>query len=78
MPMPSQIPGVAEPIKFRRLSVLIPVYNERYFVSQLIDQVIQATLPTGMERELVIVDDCSTDGTQTILSQIAKRYPEVI
>ncbi|HCR18002.1 MAG TPA: glycosyl transferase [Candidatus Latescibacteria bacterium] len=76
--MPSQIPGVAEPIKFRRLSVLIPVYNERYFVSQLIDQVLQATLPTGMERELVIVDDCSTDGTQTILSQIAERYPEVI
>jgi glycosyltransferase involved in cell wall biosynthesis len=65
-------------LQFRRLSVLIPVFNERYYVAQLIDQVLKAPLPLGMDRELIIVDDNSTDGTQQILHQIAKEHPEVV
>jgi len=43
------------------LSVLIPLYNEEEFIQELLARVAAAPLPEGIEREIVIVDDCSTD-----------------
>ncbi len=40
-------------------------------------QVLAAPLPENMERELVIVDDCSTDGTSAILDRIAAEHPSI-
>ena len=60
------------------LSVLIPVYNERAFVRRSIERVLHASLPGHLERELVVVDDCSTDGTSEVLGQIALEYPDTI
>jgi glycosyltransferase involved in cell wall biosynthesis len=60
-----------------KLSILIPVYNERTVVERSITQVVAAPLPENMERELVIVDDCSTDGTFDILQRLAQAYPEI-
>jgi glycosyltransferase involved in cell wall biosynthesis len=53
------------------LSILIPVYNERTVVAKSLAMVLSAPLPENMERELVIVDDCSTDGTSDILTRLA-------
>jgi glycosyltransferase involved in cell wall biosynthesis/phospholipid N-methyltransferase len=61
-----------------KLSVLIPVYNERYLVGELIRRVLEAPLPQGLQRELVIVDDGSKDGTRDILNQIAAANPDTI
>jgi glycosyltransferase involved in cell wall biosynthesis len=59
------------------LSVLIPVYNERTVVEQSLGQVLQAPLPENMERELVVVDDCSSDGTSGILERLAAAEPRI-
>lgn len=60
-----------------KLSILIPVYNERAVVERSLAQVLIAPLPENLERELVIVDDCSQDGTSEILSRLAATHPEI-
>src|SRR5437868_2301788 len=59
------------------LSVLVPLYNEEEFVAPLLERVLQAPLPGGMEREIIVVDDGSTDGSAGIVEEMAGRYPEI-
>ena len=60
-----------------KLSILIPVYNERAVVEKSLAMVLAAPLPENLERELVIVDDCSKDGTSEILARFAASHPEI-
>jgi glycosyltransferase involved in cell wall biosynthesis len=60
-----------------KLSILMPVYNERAMVERCLAQVLAAPLPEDMDRELVIVDDCSTDGTWPILTRLAEGNPSI-
>src|SRR5579863_9207936 len=60
-----------------KLSILMPVYNERTVVERCIAQVLAAPLPEDMERELIVVDDRSTDGTFAILEHLAASHPEI-
>src|SRR5215471_7604644 len=60
-----------------KLSILIPVYNERTVAERSITQVLAAPLPENMSRELIIVDDCSTDGTADILRRMAESCPAI-
>jgi glycosyltransferase involved in cell wall biosynthesis len=56
-----------------RLSIVIPVYNERATVEELVARVVSVEL--GMEREIILVDDGSTDGTRDIYPKIVERWP---
>jgi glycosyltransferase involved in cell wall biosynthesis len=60
-----------------KLSILMPVYNERTVVERCVSLVLGAPLPEKIERELVVVDDQSTDGTFAILERLAARHPEI-
>jgi len=60
-----------------KLSIVIPVYNERGLVPQAIARIEAAALPEGLEREIVIVDDCSTDGTREWLREFAASRPDI-
>ena len=65
-----------QPPKGRRklLSVLVPVYNEERSIGELLDRVLAAPLPDGVDRELCIVDDASTDASAKILQAYGDRY----
>jgi len=52
-----------------KLSVVMPVYNE----SKTIREIVQQVLSVPVEKELLIIDDCSTDGTREILRELNGR-----
>jgi len=53
------------------LSIVIPVYNEELTVTTIVEAVLAAPLPAGIDREVLLVDDCSTDGTAGALASLA-------
>jgi glycosyltransferase involved in cell wall biosynthesis len=53
-----------------RLSVIIPVYNERATIKNIIDRVMQVPCP----KQVIVIDDGSTDGTREVLSQLNRNY----
>jgi glycosyltransferase involved in cell wall biosynthesis len=58
------------------LSVLIPLYNEEEFVGELLRRVITAPLPAGLDREIIIVNDCSKDGSAEVVQDFIAAHPE--
>jgi glycosyltransferase involved in cell wall biosynthesis len=53
-----------------KVSVVIPVFNEEATIEKLLGRVVAAPLPEGVEREIVVVNDASTDGTSEKLEEI--------
>ena len=57
-----------------KISIIIPCFNEMNTIGKMIEQVLAVNL-AGAERQVVIVDDCSTDGTRPYLQSLA--HPEI-
>ena len=58
-----------------KLSVIIPAYNEKATIAAIINRVREVTLADGWEKEIIVVDDGSKDGTRDILRGIS--FPDV-
>lgn len=56
----------------RKLSILIPVYNERLTIARVVEAAQRAELPQGVDRELLVIDDGSIDGTSQILGELER------
>ena len=59
-----------------KLSIIMPVYNERQTVSEIVDRVLNVDLGF-IEREIIVVDDGSTDGTRDILHEIEQKHANI-
>ncbi|MBT3296467.1 MAG: glycosyltransferase family 2 protein [Verrucomicrobia bacterium] len=57
-----------------KLSIVIPIYNEVETLRELLQHVLDVDL--GVEKELILVDDCSSDGTIDLLHQLEQEHPE--
>src|SRR5580765_5218620 len=55
-----------------RLSVLVPVYNEAGTVRTLLERV----MAVPIAKEIIVVDDCSKDGTRQVLEELRAAVPD--
>lgn len=56
-----------------KLSIIIPIYNERKTLLEILKKVEEAST-LGLEKEIILVDDCSFDGSKDILKKLEDRY----
>ena len=59
-------------MEFKKLSIIVPVYNERKLIPELLAAIRKVQLP--YEKEIILVDDGSTDGSKEILSALGEGY----
>jgi len=60
--------------KFNKISIVIPVYNEAKTLKGLLKAVVEARLPEGLEKEIILVDDFSKDDSREILKEMEKEH----
>lgn len=60
-----------------KLSIVIPVYNEKRWIEEILRRVLAADC-RGLDREIVLVDDCCTDGTSQLMVELAAQHAQVI
>ena len=60
-----------------KLSVVIPAYNEDATIESMLDRVVQVQLINGVEKELIIVNDASTDKTAEVILAYQAKHPEL-
>jgi len=68
----------AVPPKIRKLSVIVPVYNERNTVVEVVRRMRAVELPDGIEREIIVIDDGSRDGTRDVLRQLGDSTVRIL
>ena len=56
-----------------KVSIIVPVYNEKKTVRQILGRVFFAKLPAGMTCEVIVVNDASADGTDKQLAKIKRK-----
>ncbi|PKN51112.1 MAG: glycosyl transferase [Deltaproteobacteria bacterium HGW-Deltaproteobacteria-13] len=63
--------------KFQTLSIVMPVYNEDKYLEDVVARVITQPLPAGMERELILVNDGSSDLSWRIMQKLPDKFPGI-
>ena len=64
-------------VRFGRLSILIAAYNEEATLQRCIERILRAPLSYDLAREIILVDDGSTDNTWPIAQKLAAKHPEL-
>jgi glycosyltransferase involved in cell wall biosynthesis len=63
--------------KFTKLSIIIPAYNEAKTIHLILDRVADVNLLNNIQKELILVNDCSTDATEEALLSYIAAHPEL-
>ncbi|MEL6638772.1 MAG: glycosyltransferase family 2 protein [Bacteroidota bacterium] len=61
----------------QKLSIVIPAYNEERTMAAILDRVREVELIEGLEKEVLIVNDCSTDATETVIQDYRRAHPDL-
>lgn len=59
-----------------KISIIVPAYNEASTISIIIDKLVNLSLINNIKKEIIIVNDCSTDNTDALVQNIITSYPE--
>jgi glycosyltransferase involved in cell wall biosynthesis len=60
-----------------KVSIIVPIYNERENLEPFITALTQALNPTGEDYEILLIDDGSTDGSDSYIAALAERNPRI-
>lgn len=74
--IPALTPSASD-IQFRSLSIIIPVYNEARTIHQILDLLRELELVNSIQKEIILVNDCSSDNSSEVINAYADRYPEM-
>lgn len=69
--------STAADASIKKLSIIIPVYNEAKTISLILDRINEVKLIKNIEKEVIIVNDCSTDRTEQVIHQYISNTPEL-
>ena len=67
-----------ESVTYHKLSVIVPVFNERNTIGEILRRMRAVVLPDGLDLEIIVVDDGSRDGTAEVLAQLGDSTVRVI
>lgn len=70
------LPDYSRNEKLEKISIIIPVYNEEKTVSQIIEKIKKLKFPKKIKKEIIIVNDASTDKSMTYINKAIRRPPE--
>lgn len=62
---------------FKTLSIVVPAYNEGPTIHLILDKIKRVVLQGGMEKEIIIVNDCSRDNTVESVERYCRENPEL-
>lgn len=63
--------------QFNKLSIIIPAYNEAATIHMILDRIREVELINGIQKELIIVNDCSTDETENAILNYSSNNPSL-
>ena len=64
-------------VAIKKLSIIIPAYNEENTIAAILDKVNYVKLLGNIEKEVIIVNDCSKDDTEQAIARYQARHPEL-
>src|SRR5690349_23119519 len=62
-------------MSFRSLSIIIPAYNEERTIHEVLSVVHGLQMPGGVSKEIIVVNDCSKDGTSDAVRRFIQEVP---
>jgi glycosyltransferase involved in cell wall biosynthesis len=61
---------------FRTLSIIIPAFNEAATIQAILDKISVLILPAGISKEVLVINDCSTDNTHQLILAYQQQHPD--
>jgi len=59
------------------LSIVIPAYNEGATIHFILDKIRKVVLPDNMQKQVIVVNDCSKDNTEDAIQNYIQKHPEI-
>ena len=63
-------------MSIQKLSILIPAYNESATIKSILDKILDVQLIGNVEKEIIVVNDCSKDETEILTQDYIQKHPE--
>jgi glycosyltransferase involved in cell wall biosynthesis len=61
----------------KKLSIIVPAYNEGKTIQLILDKIKSVELINAIEKEIIIVNDCSKDNTEEAIKNYILEHPEL-